>query len=134
MLARAPLVLPRHHFGEVMITMALVAVSLSICAPGLACQVWVIDKHDILVGSYGVNHPCLIVIALGNLAARMIKHSHGQSHLRPMMDRGARCQAGTEEVRIDALAEGIKRALTDRLIESITGEGATNLAQPNPVC
>jgi len=60
----------------------------------------------------------------------MVKHSHGQSNLRPMMDGSAGCQAGAEQMRIDALAKGVKRAPTDQAIKSIVGEGSTDLAQP----
>ena len=37
-------------------------------------------------------------------------------------------------MRIDALAKGIKRALTDQAIESVGSEGSTILAQPESVC
>jgi hypothetical protein len=37
----------------------------------------------------------------------MIKHSHGQSYLGPVMDGSAGCQAGPEPMRIDSLAEGV---------------------------
>ena len=47
----------------------------------------------------------------------MAKHSHGQSYLGPVMDGSAGCQAGPEQMRIDSLAEGVKRPLADQTVE-----------------
>ena len=62
-----------------------------------------IGKQDLLVDLHGVDHFGLIVIALKNLRARMLKHSHGQSYLGPVIDGSAGCQAGPERMRIDSL-------------------------------
>src|SRR6476646_3413088 len=48
-----------------------------------------IGKQDLLVDLHGVDHFGLIVIALKNLRARMLKHSHGQSYLGPVIDGSA---------------------------------------------
>jgi hypothetical protein len=46
-------------------------------------------------------------LALGNLGSLIVKHSHGQSYLRPVMDGSAGCQAGPEQMRIDAVGRGL---------------------------
>src|SRR6202022_2104068 len=88
-----------------------------------------IGKQNLLVGLHGVDHFGLIVIALQNLRARMLKHSHGQSYLGPVIDGSAGCQAGPERMRIDSLAEGVTRPLADQTIEGAVGKRSTKLAE-----
>src|SRR5260370_37737593 len=83
----------------------------------LSSSVLRIGEQDLLVCLYGVDHLGLIVVALVNLGACVVKHSHGQSYLGPVMDGSAGCQAGPEQMRIDSLAESIKRPLADPTIE-----------------
>ena len=93
-----------------------------------------ITEQDLLVSPYGIDHLGLVIVALGNLGACMVKHCHGQSYLRPVMDGSAGRQARAEQMWTDALAEGVKRAFTDQEVERIGGEGATSLVEPESVC
>jgi hypothetical protein len=37
-----------------------------------------ITKQDLLIGAHGVNHPGLVVMALGDVKILVVKHSHCQ--------------------------------------------------------
>src|SRR5260370_35752910 len=99
----------------------------------LSSSVLRIGKQYPLVGLYCVDHLGLIVIALVDLGARVVKHCHGQSHLGPVMDGSAGCQAGPEQMRIDSLAESVKRSLADPTIECVVGKRSAKLVEPESV-
>src|SRR5262249_1875614 len=93
-----------------------------------------IAKQDLLIGPHGVDHACLVVMALGDNVTLMMQHGHCQSHLRHMMDGSAGCKAGSDQMRSDPLAEGGTGPSADRAIKRILAKRAAVSAEPKPVC
>src|SRR6516165_7948896 len=93
-----------------------------------------IAKQDLLIGSHGVDHPGLVVMALGDNVTLMMQHGHCQSHLRPMMDSSAGRKAGSDQMRSDPLAEGCTRPSADRAIKRILAKRSAVSAEPKPAC
>jgi hypothetical protein len=87
-----------------------------------------ITKQNLVIGAHGVDHFGLIVMALRDFGTLMTKHGHGQSHMGPVMHRGAGYETRTEQMRIDPLAEGGARPSADEAVEPVLAKRPTALA------